>query len=381
MSRAKVKKFSKGVIVLLCILSLLVGFVGGFFGYYYFTKPDDSDVYVSGDLSFHFLELGNNYTGDSVYINCGETDILVDGGSRTNSSATIKNYLDDYIADGKLEYVIVTHADRDHIASFAGDGSNVSLFDMYEVGCIIDFPKTGKNTDVLQRYYEKRDAEITAGATHYTALQCWNETDGAKRSIELYKGVTLNILYNYYYENSTSDENNYSVCFQIEQGDNKFLFTGDLEEKGEEYLVENNKLSKVKLFKAGHHGSPTSSNDVLLNVIQPEIVVCCCVAGSVEYTQNIMETTFPSQAFLNRVSKWTTQVYVPTVGSIIEVDDGKGGKEFKDNGFSSLNGNIVVTSNKKGVKVECSNNNTLLKDTAWFAEYRDITQTNWQTAA
>ena len=93
-----------------------------------------------------------------------------------------------------------------------------------------------------------------------------------------------------------------------------------------------------------------------------------------------METTFPSQAFLNRVSKWTTQVYVPTVGSIIEVDDGKGGKEFKDNGFSSLNGNIVVTSNKKGVKVECSNNNTLLKDTAWFAEYRDITQTNWQTA-
>ena len=32
------------------------------------------------ELSIHFLELGNHYTGDSIYINCGDTDIIVDGG-------------------------------------------------------------------------------------------------------------------------------------------------------------------------------------------------------------------------------------------------------------------------------------------------------------
>ena len=35
-----------------------------------------------------------------------------------------------------------------------------------------------------------------------------------------------------------------------------------------------------------------------------------------------------------------------------------------------LNGNIVVISAKDGVSVECSNNNTILKDTDWFKQYR-----------
>ena len=37
-----------------------------------------------------------------------------------------------------------------------------------------------------------------------------------------------------------------------------------------------------------------------------------------------------------------------------------------------MNGNIVVTSAFGEVKVECSNNNILLKDTEWFKEYRTM---------
>ena len=35
-----------------------------------------------------------------------------------------------------------------------------------------------------------------------------------------------------------------------------------------------------------------------------------------------------------------------------------------------MNGNIVVSLVNGEVKVECSNNNTLLKDTTWFKENR-----------
>lgn len=366
------KNPSKATLFFLAILFLAIGFLVGFSGLTYYQKNNlKSDKIVSGELSIHFLELGNNNTGDCIYINCGETDIIVDGGSRTNSSKTISNYVNEYVDDGVLEYVIVTHADQDHIASFAGDGSNKSLFEYYDVKTIIDFPRTDKTTAVYNRYVEKRNAEIENGANHYTALECWQEIEGAKKSYEIGNGVTLNILYNYFYENSSSDENNYSVCFQIEQGDNKYLFTGDLEEKGEEYLVEYNNLSKVKLFKAGHHGSKTSSNDVLLNVIQPEIVVVTCVAGSVEYPVSTLLNTFPTQDFINRISKWTTQVYVTTLGLIEEdgVDD-DGEIKYKDVGFESFNGNIVVTANRKEVSVNCSNNNTVLKDTVWFSENR-----------
>ena len=37
-----------------------------------------------------------------------------------------------------------------------------------------------------------------------------------------------------------------------------------------------------------------------------------------------------------------------------------------------MNGNIVVTSDREGVTVQCSNNNTLLKDTDWFKENRNM---------
>ncbi len=109
-------------------------------------------------------------------------------------------------------------------------------------------------------------------------MECYNEQkEGAQKEYKLSEDGSLKfeILYNYYYEHDTDDENDYSVCVQFSHGERKFLFTGDLEEKGEEYLVQYNKLSQVELFKAGHHGSKTSSNDCLLDIIKPKIYVAC----------------------------------------------------------------------------------------------------------
>lgn len=375
-------RFNKALTIFLSILSLIIGFCAGVVGNYVYDRKTNNiykSDYVYGDLEMHFLELGNGYTGDSCYIKCGDVDILVDAGSRTSSSTTIANYLDTQVTDKKLEYIIVTHADRDHIAGFAGDSKNPSIFARYEVDTIIDFPLTNKvgskETGVLKDYYSERDSRVEKGAKHYNALQCYNNTDGGQRTYKLSDTITLNILYNYYYENSSTDENNYSVCFQIEDGDNKYLFTGDLELEGEEKLVANNSLDKVKLFKAGHHGSKTSSNDCLLDVIQPEVCVVTCCAGSVEYTQNL-ENTFPTQLFINRISKWTDKVYVTTVGTIAKDDSDK----WKDVSYTSLNGIVVVKVNNGSLNVECSNNNTVLKDTDWFKNNR-TTPDAWKSVA
>lgn len=375
-------RFNKALTIFLSILSLIIGFCAGVVGNYVYDRKTNNiykSDYVYGDLEMHFLELGNGYTGDSCYIKCGDVDILVDAGSRTSSSTTIANYLDTQVSDKKLEYIIVTHADRDHIAGFAGDSKNLSIFARYEVDTIIDFPLTNKvgskETGVLKDYYSERDSRVKKGAKHYNALQCYNNTDGGQRTYKLSDTITLNILYNYYYENSSPDENNYSVCFQIEDGDNKYLFTGDLELEGEEKLVANNSLDKVKLFKAGHHGSKTSSNDCLLDVIQPEVCVVTCCAGSVEYTQNL-ENTFPTQLFINRISKWTDKVYVTTVGTIAKDDSDK----WKDVSYTSLNGIVVVKVNNGTLNVECSNNNTVLKDTDWFKNNR-TTPDAWKSVA
>ena len=357
-NRVVVALFMIIVIIALTIFALdALGYIDfpyeKFFGE---TKAPDNEVVVSGDLQIHFIELGNKYTGDCTYIKAGDTDILIDAGSRSNSIPTITGYVDKYCTDGILEYVIVTHADQDHIAGFAGSNEYGNLFSIYECKTIIDFAMTNKDGKATHEKYEaNRNAEIELGAVHYTASDCIQTGNNV---FTLSEGIELEILDSYYYYNKSSDENNYSVCCIINQGSNSFLFTGDLEEEGEEKLVEMNELPKVKLFKGGHHGSPTSSNECLLSVIQPEIVCVCCCAGSDEYTANI-ENQFPSQAFIDRVSKYTDKVYVTTVMIDNETSE-----------FGSLNGNIVVSSSPDGVSVSCSGSELVLKESEWFKRWR-----------
>lgn len=322
---------------------------------------DFSTILEDSNVSIHFLELGNKYTGDCTLIKCGDVEVLIDAGSRTTSSKAIKEYVSKYCTDGVLEYVIVTHAHQDHIAGFVGSKENPGVFESFECGTIIDFPLTNATSKVYRDYVTKRDAEVSAGAKHYTALECYREENGAKRTYTLGENVTLTILYNYYYENETDDENDYSVCVLLDNNGTYSLFTGDLEKDGEERLVKNNDLPKCKLFKGGHHGSYTASTDALLSVIQPEIVCVCCCCGSTEYTTN-MANVFPSQAFISRVTKYTTNIYVTTL--VTDYDSGK---------YESLNGNIVILFNAAGdVAVNCSNNNTKFVDTEWFKQHRKL---------
>lgn len=317
------------------------------------------DDIIYDDFQIHFLELGNGNSGDSVYIKAGDNDILIDAGSRRESATTISNYINKYCTDGKLEYVIVTHGDQDHIAGFPGN-SNGGIFYKYEIGTIIDFPKTTKTTQVYNDYKTARTNAISKGAVHYTAAQCFNGTDGAQPKYDLGEGISMSILYNYYYFNSTSDENDYSVCTMFTYNDFNFMFTGDLEESGENKMAAyyNGKtpettLPKVELFKAGHHGSNTSSNECLLNLIQPEIVCVCCCAGGSEYTNNY-KNTFPTQDMINRVAEYTDRVYVTTAYDIAKKT------------YGSLNGNIIISSNGTNVGVSASNNIKKLKDSDWF---------------
>ncbi len=325
--------------------------------------PDDG-VITCDSLSIHFLELGLYNTGDCTYIKAGDTDILIDAGAKRKSAPTITSYLSKYCTDGILEYVIATHAHEDHIAGFVGEsGKNQGVFDLYRVGTLIDFPQANSDSGIYNDYKTLRSSIISKyGTKHYTALEWWNGVDGLTRSIEIADGITMNVLYQKYYETrDKSDENNHSVCVMFSQGNNHYLFTGDLHEPGEKSLVESNNLPKVKLYKAGHHGSKTSSCPDLMRVIQPEIVCVCCCAGSSEYNA-AAENTFPTQTFIDNVAPYTDKIYVTSLA----INDASG----KTTGFTSMNGNITVSSVGKEVTVTCSNNDIILKETEWFKANR-----------
>ena len=319
-----------------------------------------NDVMVEGDMTIHFLELGNKYTGDCTYIKAGDVDILIDAGSKASSISTIDSYLSRYVSDGVLEYVIVTHAHEDHYAGFATTEKKESLFDLYECGVIIDFAMITKGKEdktQYKNYIRERDAEVEKGAEHYTAAEFIAQKGAVA---DLGNGMTLTVLDSYFYYNRSAEENNHSVCTMLSDGTNNYLFTGDLELEGEEKLVEMNNLPEVKVFKAGHHGSKTSSNEVLLEVIKPQIVCVCCCCGSPQYT-DVNENQFPTQKFINRVAPYTDKVYVTTICENYEKDK-----------YESMNGNIVIQSIDGEVAVICSGSTDILKESKWFKEHRTM---------
>ena len=361
MGKVRKKKFSAGLTVFLAIVCLLVGcgigLVGGFTADALTYKSDEAPaMHVEGVLQVHFVELGNKYTGDCTYIKAGDTDILIDAGSRTDSVTAISEYINQYVTDGTLEYVIVTHAHQDHYAGFTK--RNGSIFDLYECGVIIDFARTNQDNkpgSMYANYLAEREDEEAAGATHYTARECIEQ---GKNVFDLGSGVTMTVLDSYYYYNNSSTENDYSVCTLFTCGEDNYLFTGDLEEAGEKKLVEMNDLPEVTLYKAGHHGSKTSSSTDLLSVIKPEIVCVCCCCGSPEYTKTDANQ-FPTQQFVDHVAPYTDKVYVTTL--CIDYDAGT---------FEPMNGSIVVATDGRGSAVTCANSDKVLKEWDWFKQHR-----------
>ena len=104
----KTKKTNKLLLTFCVILCLVVGAVGGVFANIYYAESYiippveaatktiaegslDVDVIKNQELSIHFIELGNKYTGDCTLIKVGDVEILIDAGSRASSVEPIYN--------------------------------------------------------------------------------------------------------------------------------------------------------------------------------------------------------------------------------------------------------------------------------------------------
>lgn len=330
---------------------------------------------IYDDFQIQFLELGNEAAGDSIYIKAGDKDILIDAGSRQGSSTTLESQIDQYCTDKKLEYVIATHGDQDHISAFVGTKNNNNyngILYYYDVENIIYNQRTNKTTAIYKDFINACDKQVEKGAVRTYASDFFeNNNPKDSATIQLSDYVTMTILWNKYYFTNSTDENNYSVCtlftYTRNNESHNFLLTGDLEKEGEIELAkhydgssESLTLPHCDLFKGGHHGSATSSNDELLSKITPSICCVCSCCGTNEYTTDY-STQFITQAFINRISKYTDSVYCTSVYN----------QEKKC--VESMNGKITVSAGidseqKVQIGLAATNNLTKLKDSDWFNE-------------
>lgn len=86
-----------------------------------------------------------------------------------------------------------------------------------------------------------------------------------------------------------------SLHFLLELFERKFLFAGDAEKKGEQNFLQAYPHLKVDVLKISHHGSKTSTQDVLLEQLKPSYgVISCGVNNSYGH---------PAQEVIQRLQK------------------------------------------------------------------------------
>ncbi|MBR2337647.1 MAG: MBL fold metallo-hydrolase [Clostridia bacterium] len=249
-----------------------------------------SEVDEIKDLKITFIDVGQ---GDAILITFPDgKNMLVDAGEGYNS---VKGKLDEYLtADGekiKLDYVVATHTDGDHIGSMA------YIYENYEVGYsyrpyvkfsgINSFPDGFLNEGFESKSSKTYGEYLTAVANEGTPnVYFTDETDISVSVNAGDKNIEYSVDFVMPYAKTVegfrdfTDSNDFSAVMIIKFAGKKIMLTGDMEAKAEQKFVEyyaqnTDEISTLDcdVLKVAHHGSATSSTMGFLNLIKPENAV------------------------------------------------------------------------------------------------------------
>ncbi len=232
------------------------------------TLPTEFDG--NSCLEVHFVDVGQ---GDAIVVMFpdGKT-MLIDSGSGTSVNAAVRDsymtYLSDNLNLDKVEYMLVTHPDADHVNIIG------NVLEQYDVDNI--YYNEYSHHESLTKVYENflADAE---GEPEVTVYGVGGESATYQITGE---GYVLDIYapgYNAFYEEAyeSNNRNILSIMCVLTYGGRKMMFTGDAEVPTEEWFMDTvgGTLLDVDILKVGHHGSESCTSTAFLDFIRPEYAV------------------------------------------------------------------------------------------------------------
>lgn len=230
------------------------------------TNIDNQKINITIDNSK--LNIFYFYVGQAdctLIINEGQT-MLIDAGDKTDGKL-IENCLKQ-LGIEKIDYLIGTHSDDDHI------GGMTDIVNNFEIGSLYMPLKEANNQSYIElskndniRRIEINDI-INIGSAN--AIIKWVDNIGGY------------------------SDNNSSIVLQLNYKDKKYLFTGDIETKVENELIKQNALEEIDILKVAHHGSNSSTSEKFLNEIKPKSVI---ISSGSTYSK------FPNIECLKRILK------------------------------------------------------------------------------
>ncbi|MCI8512094.1 MAG: MBL fold metallo-hydrolase [Lachnospiraceae bacterium] len=244
------------------------------------NSPDKMEV--------HFIDVGQ---GDTTLITCGGHAMLIDAGDETKGTA-IQNYLQKQQIK-ELDYLILTHPDADHIG---GAPVIITKFKINQV-FLSDYERDNTTYQkLIQALDYKRQKPVTPEMGSQYSL-------GTAVITILAPGKE--------YDNP----NDSSVAFIIQNGNTRFLFTGDAGEAAETDILNQGIDISADVYKAGHHGSKYSTSEEFFKAVSPSFAVISCGKNN-SYGHPHAET-------FNKLRAGGVKVYrTDEEGTIVAISDG-----------------------------------------------------------
>ncbi|HZK34371.1 MAG TPA: DNA internalization-related competence protein ComEC/Rec2 [Bacillota bacterium] len=209
------------------------------------------------DLTIVFLDVGQ---GDCTYIRTPDgINILLDGGGREGSDIG-KDIVMPFLLKngvGSLDLVIMSHNHHDHI------GGLLTITKELRVKEFLEYPpgETNETYDQLKSILQEKGIK-THTASRGQAFKVGDEIslEVLYPADEVVRGI------------GGGNENNYSLVILVSHQDTSIMFTGDIEEPVEYYLLSQG-MAGAEILKVAHHGSKSSSTKDFLEVVSPQVGV------------------------------------------------------------------------------------------------------------
>ena len=209
---------------------------------------------IKSGTQVHFVNTGN---GDAICIeNNGECAIIDFGGL----NGKFNKYVNKNISEHKIKYSFITHLHLDHIKDYLRVSKSKDLETLVLLNNI-----DRKNIDDLSKnfsYIEKSNARY---------IKLIDIKDIENRKVKFTLGdASLEIIY----PNEVKDMkiNDSSLVIKMDYAGRTILFTGDIENTGEEELIKilekNFDISKIAVIKVAHHASKESSTEGFLQMFE-----------------------------------------------------------------------------------------------------------------